>query len=124
MSDFQRIDYDSEILLRVLSTKPANLNNLSFSTGLSLKYLAEHMSFLISKGYISNVALEPTEGLNLHDPYFITLNGKSYLENVDRMNAKEKRQRMINRINMTIALIALVKSFFPEFISLWKLLMQ
>ena len=125
MNALERIDSDSEKLLRLLSNKPASLSDLSFATGLSLEYWARHMNFLVIKKYIKNVAVAHTnDGLNLRDPYSVTLEGISYLENIDRIDAKDRRQRMINKINMTIALMALLKSFLPEFISLWKLLMQ
>jgi len=126
MSELIRLDSMSDVVLKSIAQKPASISNLAFITNAPMESFGAPIVSLLAKGYIkSNLPLSDNEQPPTpHTVYTITLEGKAYLENIDRITKKERWQRRFNYFNATIATIALIKSFLPEIIAIWKLLMQ
>lgn len=129
MNDLSRLDSTSEAILRALAEHAATPSNLAYTTSVDVLRFGRFLKNLIEHGYIRNsdITKEADKNIYMHDSYFVTLEGKAYLECIDRQSArdalrdkKDRRQTYINIINASISLIALIKSFLPEIISLLK----
>lgn len=125
MSEISRLDYLSDRILRLIVKKPSSILNLSYITDIFTGEFGAPIRLLLDKGYIKPTApYVNTNEIKLDTVYTVTLEGRAYIENIDRLTHKENIQRRFNYYSSIIATIALIKSFLPELIALWKLLVQ
>ena len=124
MREFVRLNQTAESILKILLGRPASPNNLAFALRCDKVRIGENLKFLLAESYVINPKCKDVTLIRPDDDYKITSAGENYLSSVRFVSIRDKRQFIINVINASISLTALVKAFWNEISGLLSLLMQ
>lgn len=116
VSSFPRINPVAESILKILEERNANPENLAFVLRCEEKVIGENLKFLLLEDYVINTNNEHLKASTVYprDNYRITVYGRNYLSSVKLVYVRDRRQFIINVVNASVALTALVKAFWNE----------
>lgn len=112
MDGFFRINKTAESLLVIISERPITLTQMAFNLRCNAWELSEYIQTLLNAGYIRNSRADRQNdnGVYLNDPFAITVDGKTYLEQLNRHLAEEKRGFRFQLATLIVSIIALILS--------------
>ena len=84
--------------------------------------MVEVIHILQERGFIFCNDLTNPPNIGVNDRFLITMKGRNYLEVRDRYVRMFIMEHRISVTAIVLSILAFIKSFFPDIITIWKML--
>lgn len=80
------------------------------------------LQVLLDKGYVYRTVPSDTPYVRFDEAFAISMTGRDYLEVRSRHIQTTLKTYHLNIIDIVLSVLAFIKSFFPDIITIWKML--